>query len=328
MKITINNSTKISPNDIYVMLTGANFAGTGITIDKSHALSSLTNNGFDLNGITNGRIYVSYYTPLPVNPVPTSNDYYGYIEPTLGADNVLWVDISSVDVFGVPLGISVGSDNLGFSKSHNAILKEITSVPGMNGKAIQRDNGKGNIKLVGANVAYADQPSYANYINDLKGSALRIKSLDDSPLKYDFSGTFENDGSVSLKSTLTSDTFSISVSELNSNSIYLCNGSCTYNGKSRNAMSPNDTCAAVYRDIMVGFNEGYFTKGGTNNSYDFPNMTPFASGYGNAYAKYIHEGSDSYGYPFADKNLKTLIKMPVTATTELTLTVLGDDATS
>lgn len=310
------------------MLTGANFSGTGITTNKSYALSSLTNDGFELDSIANGRIYVSYYTPLPANPVPTSTNYYGYIEPTLGSDNVLWVDISSVDVFGVPLGISVGNYDLGFSKSHNDILKEITSASGMNGTAIQRVNGKGNIKLVGANVAYADQPSYANYIKDLKGSTLRIKSLDDSPLKYDFSGTFENNGSISLKSSLTSDTFSISVSELNSDSIYLCNGNCTYNGKSRNAMSPNDICAAVYRDVMVGFNEGYFTKGGGNNSYDFPNMTPFASGYGNAYAKYIYEGSDSYGYPFADKNLKTLVKMPVTSTTELTLTILGDDATS
>lgn len=328
MKISITNTSGVTDSDVYVYLTGTSFSGSGISEGKPVALSTLTNNSFDVTELIGGRMYVSFYKELPTNPVPNSNNYYGYIEFTLGTDNVLWADISSVDVFGVPLAFSVGTYNLGYSKSHNTILKQIKSAPGMNGEAIQKKNRKGNIKLVGANVAYNDQPSYDDYINELKGSSLHIKSLSDSPLTYDFSGTFNTDGSISLASNTNSDTFSIPAADLTSAAIYLCNGNCVFNGHARNAMTPNDTCAAVYRDVMIGYNEGYFTENGTNNSSDFPNMTPFASGFGNVYAKYIHEGSDAYGYPFADSNLKTLINLPVDDNTDFTLTILSDDTTS
>ncbi len=40
----------------------------------------------------------------------------------------------------------------------------------------------------------------------------------------------------------------------------------------QNAMSPNDACAAIYRDIMIGLNERYFSSKGENNTHNFPNM--------------------------------------------------------
>ncbi|WP_299674265.1 beta-1,3-glucanase family protein [uncultured Dokdonia sp.] len=330
MKITITNTSAVTnAGDIFLMLTGDNFKGSGITIGTPTALSSLTKNSFDVTMIDSGRLYISYYAKLPANPVPTSNNYYGYIELTLGTDNVLWTDLSSVDVFGVPMAMTLGSHKLGYSKSHNTIVKDIaTALGGTNGTAVQRKNGKGNTKVVGANVLFANQPSYDAYLKTLKGKSLTIKSLPASPLKYNFTGSFKTDGSISLVSASPKLTFEIPAVDLTNKTIYLSNGDCVYNGKKRNAMSPNDTCAAVYRDVMVGINEGYFSATGKNDSSLFPTMTPFASGHGNAYAKAIHEGSDSYGYPFSDLNLKTLIKVPVTNASNLKLTILDDDKTS
>ncbi|MEP0263054.1 beta-1,3-glucanase family protein [Dokdonia sp.] len=330
MKITITNKSAITdPSQIFLLLTGTGFKGSGITVGKSTTLASLTNNSFDLTQIDSGRLYISYYTALPTNPAPTSNNYYGYIELTLGTDNVVWTDLSSVDTFGVPIAMELGATKLGYSKSHNTIVQEIaTALGGTNGTAVQRKNGKGNTKVVGANVLYMNQPSYDSYLKTLKGKSLTIKNVKDSPLKYDFTGTFKTDGSISLTSTTPKLTFEIPAADLTNKTIYLSNGNCIYNGKKRNAMSPNDTCAAVYRDIMVGINEGYFSATGKNDSSLFSNLTPFANGHGNVYAKVIHEGSDSYGYPFSDKNLKTLIKVPVTSASNLKLTILTDDATS
>ncbi|MFT5892897.1 MAG: hypothetical protein ACI9Y7_003012 [Dokdonia sp.] len=330
MKITITNKSAVTDlKEIFLLLTGNSFKGSGITVGKPTPLSALTNNSFDLTQIDGGRLYVSYYTALPAFPAPTSDNYYGYIELTLGTDNVLWTDLSSVDTFGVPIAMELGATKLGYSKSHNTIVQEIaTALGGTNGTAVQRKNGKGNTKVVGANVLYMNQPSYDSYLKLLKGKSLTIKSLPTSPLKYDFTGTFNTDGSISLASTSPKLTFEIPAVDLTNKTIYLSNGDCKYNGVKRNAMSPNDTCAAVYRDVMVGINEGYFSATGTNDSSLFPTMTPFASGHGNAYAKVIHEGSDSYGYPFSDLNLKTLIKVPVTAASNLALTILADDATS
>lgn len=330
MKITItNNSAVTNPSDIFLLLTGNGFKGSGITEGTPTALSSLTNNSFEVNQIDSGRLYISYHTKLPAHPVPTSDNYYGYIELTIGTDNVLWTDLSSVDVFGVPMSMKLGATKLGYSKSHNTIVSEIaTALGGANGTAVQRKNGKGNTKVVGANVLYMNQPSYDSYLKTLQGKSLTIKSLPTSPLKYNFTGSFKTDGSIELKSTTNTDTFSIPAADLTNKTMYLSNGNCIYNKVKRNAMSPNDTCAAIYRDIMVGINEGYFSATGSNDSSKFPTMTPFASGHGNAYAKVIHEGSDSYGYPFSDLNLKTLIKVPVTSASNLELTILKDDATS
>lgn len=330
MKFTIKNTSAVTnASDIFLMLTGDNFKGSGISVKTPTALSSLTNNSFDLTQIINGRLYISYHTKLPANPIPTSNNYYGYIELTLGTDNVLWTDLSSVDVFGVPIAMTLGSHKLGYSKSHNTIVQEIAmALGGINGTTVQRKNGKGNTKVVGANVLFMNQPSYDSYLKTLQGKSLTIKSLPASPLKYNFTGTFTAKGGVSLASASPKLTFEIPAADLTNKTIYLSNGDCVYNGKKRNAMSPNDTCAAVYRDVMVGINEGYFSATGKNDSSLFPKMTPFASGHGNAYAKAIHEGSDSYGYPFSDLNLKTLIKVPVTSASNLELTILKDDATS
>lgn len=328
MNIQVNEKTDVPSNEIYLYLTGTNFQGSGIQVNTSIALSDINDNTFTIDKIIGGRLYVSYYNKLAKNPVPYSNNYYGYIELTIDQNSTLWVDISCVDVFGVPLGFSVSGHKLGYKKSHNAIVDNILKTHRVNGEDLRKNNGHGNIKIVGANVYYKDYPTFESYIQALKGSELKIINLPDCPLKYNFVGTFTNDGGISLKSTTDSNTFSIPAAYLNNKSIYLSNGECEWNNKLRPAMAPNDTCAAIYRDIMIGYNEGYFTPGGENNSSKFPSMHPFASGYGNVYAKLIHEGCDGYGYPFADCNLKTLINTPVTSLTKFTLDIMGDDQIS
>jgi len=329
MKVNVhNNVSGLQSSDIYILLTGDDFVGSGISVNTPQKLSDLPSSSFEVSKLIGGRLYVSYYDAPPRNPIPDSTNYYGYLEFTIGDDSVLWVDISSVDTFGVPIQFKVGDNNVGYQSSHNQIIKNIQAIPGINSGNITIDCGHGHLKIVGANVFYDAQPPFTPYLQTLAGNQLKVISLDDSPLTYHFEGSFGAQGGVSLKSTTDSNTFEITADQLKSKYIYLCNGNCVWNGTTRNAMSPNDACAAIYRDIMIGLNEGYFSSKGENNTQKFPHMKPFNGNYGNQYARMIHEGSQSYGYPFADSNLKTLIRQSVGDSTPFDLYILGDDETS
>jgi len=52
---------------------------------------------------------------------------------------------------------------------------------------------------------------------------------------------------------------------------------------------------------------------------------PFRNSQGNVYAQIVHETSNSYGFPYADANLKTLVVAAIDS--PITLTILKDDET-
>lgn len=80
---------------------------------------------------------------------------------------------------------------------------------------------------------------------------------------------------------------------------------------------------SAFRNILIGINEGYFEKDQINYSRNFPYLSPFIQGKGNPYAQVIFENTNSYGFPYADSNLKVLVTS--SPQQELTLTTFDDD---
>jgi hypothetical protein len=76
----------------------------------------------------------------------------------------------------------------------------------------------------------------------------------------------------------------------------------------------------LFRNLCIGINEAYFTANGPNDSWKFSSDKPFQNGQGNVYAQIMHESSNSYGFPYADSNLKPLLVASIA--TPVTLTIL------
>ena len=90
-------------------------------------------------------------------------------------------------------------------------------------------------------------------------------------------------------------------------------------GEDRAAVYTN----SLFRNLCIGINEGYFTPAGPQRQLDVCIAKPLPERPGNVYAQIIHEASNSYGFPYADANLKTLVVAAVDI--PITLTILNDD---
>lgn len=94
-------------------------------------------------------------------------------------------------------------------------------------------------------------------------------------------------------------------------------------------MADNDIYAAVYRDLVTGFNLGFVTTG-ANTSSTWWNSPAFPSNPGgdysyNAYAKAVATNyPGAYGFPFSDRYKQVLADLGGKVD-ELKITVLADD---
>ena len=236
-----------------------------------------------------------------------------------------------------------------------AILTDGTASGGS--AAVVKTN-TGQEKILAPNHVPASYRSYDSYLSSLTDSSAAnypasLKILSDTPTNgspVQMNGNFKNaalgnDNIIELTSADGTQVCHITKSNLTSQIIYECDGGymnwstdsgATFTAIHQNRTAVNDpksTAAertitnSVFREIMIGINEGYFsmTNPANNDNSMFPGLVPFATGNGNQYAQVIHEGSNSYGFPYADSNLKVLITAELGST--LTLNVIADDAT-
>lgn len=329
--ISSNNSTK-DP----VTIISSN-ATVQISADTSFPLSVFTGGTMEIgmNFINSGRLYFGYGT-LPTNnknkiaPIPEGNQYYGWIEfSRKSTDNCVWINLSNVDTVGLPLALSASTWSLGYKSSiediKNAIKKSYPSA------AITAGT---HTVIIAPNINPAPYPSFDDYFNGLcqNNTKLCINSdtLSNGTQKQ-FVGSFLNlpEPHISLKSE-EGDTLLISGSQLTNDIIYKGDGgTLVYNGKvvDQNQSGATDSviCAnSVFRNIIIGFNEGYFEKNpqysdGINYSLNYSFLKPFGvdGTKGSMYAKILHENSNSYGFAYADSNLKTLIQSPLNEEIEI-----------
>jgi hypothetical protein len=287
---------------------------------------------------------------MPSNADPNSNQYYGWIEFSRNpeVDKGVWLNLSNVDIVGLPLtlgGRSIEGEpfSLGYKKSVKEIISDIENrALASQDPAVVKDCGGGRTKIVAPNIQFPFYRRYDDYLNRLTVAGAKLTIQTDTPkdgTSKTFTGSFtrgtyqalaDSDPILTLKCD--SDTFLILKSQFSTQYLYRCDGGqVVFNGESvpQNQNDKDGTLApavytnSLFRNLCIGINEGYFTADGINDSSKFSSDKPFQNGQGSVYAQIIHEASNSYGFPYADSNLKTLL---VAATdTPITLTILKDD---
>src|SRR3982751_6304107 len=98
--------------DVQLLLTATSATGLeGLELGKSTSLrdffAATPSHSFAADTLVGSRLYVGY-GPLPPAPDPNSNQYYGWIEFSRNpdADKGVWLNLSNVDIVGLPLALS------------------------------------------------------------------------------------------------------------------------------------------------------------------------------------------------------------------------------
>ncbi len=342
-------------SQLYLLLTATSAGGLeGIALGKSTLLEDfLTGNpshSFAADTLVGARLYVGYGA-MPPAPDPNSTQYYGWIEFSRNeTDKGVWLNLSNVDIVGLPLALSgkLADDgnpfSLGYKKSVRDIIADMKSrALTRQDPAVLKDCGGGRTKVVAPNIQFPFYRGYDDYLNTLTTAGARLTIQTDTPIgekSKTFTGSFSKgryqdlaDTGPILTITSGADTFQILKSQFTTEYLYRCDGgTIVFNGatlpQNRPDRAGHDASAvttnSLFRNLCIGVNEGYFTADGPNDSTKFSSDKPFGNGQGNVYAQIIHESSNSYGFPYADANLKTLLVAALDS--PITLTILRDDA--
>lgn len=324
--LTSNNG----PTDPASFITSNACIPGGLQMNVSYPLSVFTGSTMEIgmDFINSGRLYFGL-GDIPANvsgvtaPLPESKQYYGWIEFSRKAtDNCLWINLSNVDIVGLPIALSSSTWSLGYKSSVNTIIDSLkNSYPGC---SIVCSGGTKN-KIVAPGINDSPYPSFDGYLGNLYnvGALLCINSdtLSDGTQKQ-FSGYFQQDPSQCIYLTSNSgDTLMIMGDNFNNDIIYKGDGGkLIYNGitvDQNRSGSTDDVISSnsVFRNLIIGLNEGYFEcepsySDNINYSMNYSYLKPFgvSGDKGSMYAKIIHENSNSYGFAYSDSNLKTLIQ--------------------
>lgn len=348
-----NNRGDETQLNLLLTVAGAYSGLDGIEVGKSTVLADFfsqnPSHSFSAEALVSCRLYVGYGT-MPANPDPNSDQYYGWIEFSRNpeTDEGVWLNLSNVDIIGLPLTLSGNttdgkSFSLGYKRSVQEIVSDIESrALTSKGPAVVKDCGGGRTKIVAPNIQFPFYRSYDDYLNTLTTAGASLSITTDTPkggTAKTFTGSFAKgtykslaDADPILTLKCDSDAFQILKSQFTTEYLYRCDGGqVIFNGQSvpQNQNDQNGTNApavytnSLFRNLCIGINEGYFTADGANDSSKFSSDKPFQNGQGSVYAQIIHESSNSYGFPYADSNLKTLLVASIDA--PITLTILKDD---
>lgn len=329
--MTVNNSTASTPSV------------TGITVNVPTPITAITDNVIYASNIDGGRLYF-IDGPLTTNvPIPNQKgQYYGWIEfsqmpsdcPTPAGICQYWVNLSNVDITGMQLALT-GTDingtafSVGYKSGATAMINALaTAFP-----SAVVGTGKTK-KILAPNHLPSAYPSYQTYINNLTSTSAGMIITSDDSIK--FTGNFCNYFDTGLTKTVVvlltdvnGNTIKVTEESLTTDIIYQCDGGHIYYNNVQWPQNRGDkgstvtTTNSVFRDICIGFNEGYWTPSQTINNCNFPMMTPFANG-GSQYAQMVHSMSNSYGFPYADSNLMVLITALAGTDYPLGLTICND----
>jgi glycosyl hydrolase family 64 (putative beta-1,3-glucanase) len=350
----VNNRGDESQLNLLLTATNDDTRLDGIELRKSTSMADFfsrnSSHSFSAEKLVSSRLYVGY-GPMPSNPDPNSNQYYGWVEFSRNpdVDKGVWLNLSNVDIVGLPLTLKGKSANdgnpfsLGYKKSVKGIISDMkTRALTRQDPAVVKDCGGGRTKIIAPNIQFPFYREYNDYLNTLTMAAAKLTIQTDTPIggkSKTFTGSFSKgryqdlpDAGPILTITCDSDTFQILKSQFTTQFLYRCDGGhIVFNGETlpQNRDDKSATLASavytnsLFRNLCIGINEGYFTADGPNDSTKFSSDKPFGNGQGNVYAQIMHETSNSYGFPYADANLKTLLVAAIDS--PITLTILRDD---
>ena len=349
LPVTISNQSSATA---YILFTGDPTQTFSVT-PANASIAAGASATFKVTNISAGRIYVSYGTALSSNAPdganPNDADYhtrFDKVELTYNGGSGGAANLTAVDFYAIPMMLQ--------TSIQGTVINQLTLNPGQTGSAMQT-------ALLGAVAAGQAAP----VVNTHAGTFARMLSPVKAPTAYGrfdaYLGTLSNatftiagtffgstsqsynytgsvgpnnitltsaDGAHVIKVPLASLQYN-ATNLIDDNGIYTCNAPYTVDGATHH-VADNDLYAAVYRDLVAGFNLGFVTPGANTSSTwwtssAFPSST-FNGTTLNAYAKAVAAGyPGAYGFPFSDRYELVLADLGGMIDA-MTVTILGDNS--
>jgi hypothetical protein len=274
--VEIDNQSGVLPQEVYLLVTGKGPQLAGITPDVSIKLSALTNRRFRVDTLSAGRVIFSYKKPVAANQQPVEpSARFDKVELTYAADPAVKpgaANLTAVDFLGIPLRLetldAAGNvlQQLGYYSSMKSLAAALEKLaPRAKVTTDGRPDGP-FARILSPALRPSAYASMRPYVASVAGQTVMIGGsysgpVAPSPNGYAYRGTFATDGTISLTGSMTQPanppaaTLAIQGSTLPS-AIYTDNGPYTVAGKTRH-VADNDVYAAMYRDLVAGFDFGY-----------------------------------------------------------------------
>ena len=374
LRVRIVNRSGLPASKVFVTLhsaSGTASVGNQLTDDRPVALSAITGSTFLLpRTVSAGRLYFGLGKGVTNHEPPTSRTRFDKVELTTTAHGV--ANLTSVDFFGIPLRLDTyAGKRLGTATEPrgDVMVKALQRIRGSR-RALVRDKRGRFLRYLAPGLAPRAYPSFTRYLKSMVGKRLRITSaFSGTPFTVmDYTGTLRKNLSLTLTGTYQDAAhpnpvpdlpITVAAGDLTSSVIYAGVGRWKAGPNAYNpANQPNNKYTVVYRDLLTGFDLGYWNGNGTSryrkpapnsteswckrrtatapplartfycSSFDRP---PFAAARTrparfaafNRYAGVISSISDSYGFPYSDAGTGK-VQLGLDRATTLKVTILPD----
>lgn len=346
LNVEVVNDSGQPPTEVYLTLQGGSSSDGQLLDETPRALSEINNSTFSLESLTAGRLYVSYGEPYTAHKDGITPPFrYDKIELTTPGV----ADLTAVDFFAIPFQLeALESDGtpVGGALSYRCYTSTIVSKLRELAPSAEEVNGGGQfLRFLAPKNAWASYPSMEPYVKSMAGQTIEVEDVytnSEHPpnVSIKYSGTFEPDGSITLEGTFTElegahheergEPLHIEGSTL-PEAAYTGDGPYTVGGTAAN-LGENNKYSVIYRDIVAGFELGYWGGKYGNNTKAWLGQPDFAAARASAepyptyneYAALINEYSDAYGSAFNELGPKPVTVPLEAATATLRLTIEPD----
>lgn len=347
LPVTIqNNSSQL----VYVLVTG-DPTQPFVVSPTTTTIAAGSSATIQVTSISTGRIYLSYgaaingTAPDGANSGDTNyHTRFDKLEFTYSA-GAGKANLTAVDFYAIPLmlqtsieGTVIQQLTLAQGKTGSGLQSAITNlIPAASQSLAVVNTTTGGVARVLSPVkrpaAYGRFDPFLVWLENAATFTIAGTFYGTPSQAYNYTGTFGDkeitlgNGSHTIKVSRASLSYN-ATDLIDHNGIYTCDAPFTVDGAAWQ-VSANDIYAAVYRDLVAGFNLG-FVQPGANTSSAWWSSPAFPSGtfngtYYNAYAQVIaNDYTGAYGFPFADRYLQLQADLGGRIDA-LTVTVLGDD---
>ncbi len=348
LTLRIDNESGRSAEDVYVTVAGNKFDVPGMANDVPRKLSEVPD-PLTVNTIESGRVYVSYGAPVTDGEPFSSPTRFDWAELTVTPNAADVANLTAVDQFAIGMRL----DTFGAGGTHlesigaadsETIFNALQQIPGGPQSTVR--NPAGEIVRVLSPTHSSAYPDLGEYVRSLAGQTIALHTgIFIAPFATsEYTGTFQDDGSIEL--TGTTNPTGRAPSPISFSGPELIED--IYTG----ADTPNDGEGAIRRDLLAGFSAGFWGGRYGNDAIGFcsnPNTTAQGSwcpdgfnqpAYAAArsgtspfptyeqYAAVIAEHADEYGNPYSDASGKVTVSLdqPVDGgqVETLQLTILPD----
>jgi hypothetical protein len=324
------------------------FTGSPVTVSPNNtAVASGASADFALTAAEAGRLYISLDRALqsdaPDGANPADPDYRTRFDKVeLTYDQGGKANLTAVDFYGLPLvletsvqGLTVEHLTLAAGQTGQTLAAALTAAAAdPNAATVRNAAGTEVVRILSPVKCPAAYARFDSYLAGLDGATLDLTgTYYGSPSQtYAYTGAIASDAITlagaghTLRVPMASLQYD-AADTVGHNGIYTCNGAYTVDGSTRH-VADNDLYAAVYRDLVAGFNLG-FVRTGANDSSTWWSSTPF-QGTCNPYAKAVAAAyPGAYEFPFTDRYRHILADLGGQSGSPVALTVtVLDDTTS